>query len=188
MEKRYQLEWQPIAIPLEPAKELHYIRELTRPTRVLWTAFDALAIETINKMLTDSVVVGVEVSLFCCLVFWRINGLVSFVHTASSSALLGLCKGGCNKSTAGFHPMLTPVPSSGTECDSHGPYAVHANTSSSAGCWGTRYRCSAIHLCGFTTTRHLYTSSILARAFCTSRPSCVRLLRVWLGSWWMLLM
>lgn len=66
VEKRYQLEWQPVAIPLQSAEELHYIRELTRPTRALWTALDALAIETIKKTFTESVVVmGVEVSILC---------------------------------------------------------------------------------------------------------------------------
>ncbi|KAF8508000.1 hypothetical protein JB92DRAFT_3121331 [Gautieria morchelliformis] len=60
VKKRYQLEWQPVSIPLHPAEEVHTIRELTRNTRALWTTLDALAIETIKKTLAESVVVGVE--------------------------------------------------------------------------------------------------------------------------------
>ena len=63
VEKRYQLEWQPVSIPIQPAEELHFIRELTRNTRDLWTTLDALAIETIKKTLAEPVVVGVEVCI-----------------------------------------------------------------------------------------------------------------------------
>ena len=63
VEKRYQLEWQPVSIPLKAAEDLHIIRELTHNTRDLWTALDALAIETIKKTLAGPVVVGVEVCI-----------------------------------------------------------------------------------------------------------------------------
>jgi hypothetical protein len=112
VKKRYQLEWQPVAIPLQPAEELHYIRELTRPTRALWTALDTLAIETIKKMLTDLVVVGVEVSLFCCLVFWRINGLngvilcVTLVSKSPSRSRLQPPAQGRARSQSPVQPLL----------------------------------------------------------------------------------
>lgn len=63
VEQRFQLEWQPVSIPLQPAGELHHVRELKHNTRALWTALDALAVETIKRTLAGSVVVGVEVRL-----------------------------------------------------------------------------------------------------------------------------
>jgi hypothetical protein len=61
VEKRYQMEWQPVALPVEDKVEICEVRELHNSTRELWSTLDALAIQTIKETLEDSVVVGPEV-------------------------------------------------------------------------------------------------------------------------------
>lgn len=61
VENRFQLEWQPLAIPFHSEEEECYVRPLEKDTRMLWETLDAIAVETIKSTLTKSVVVGGEV-------------------------------------------------------------------------------------------------------------------------------
>ncbi|GJJ10518.1 Type I Iterative PKS [Clathrus columnatus] len=60
IERRFQLEWQPLAIPVRTGDEQCYIRPLEKNTRMLWETLDAIAIDTIKNTLAESVVVGGE--------------------------------------------------------------------------------------------------------------------------------
>lgn len=61
VENRFQLEWQPLAIPVRTEKEECYVRPLQKDTRMLWETLDAMATETIKATLSKSIVVGGEV-------------------------------------------------------------------------------------------------------------------------------
>lgn len=58
--RRYQLEWQPVAIPVASSSDQCHVREITNNTRSLWTVLDCLAAQTIAKTLHGQIVVGVE--------------------------------------------------------------------------------------------------------------------------------
>lgn len=69
VKQRYQLEWQPVAIPSASSKNQSYVRELSDNTRDLWMVLDYLAAQTIAKTLRGQFVVGVEVncsSIYIC--------------------------------------------------------------------------------------------------------------------------
>lgn len=60
VENRFQLEWQPLALPVREDEENCYVRPLQKDTRMLWETLDAMATETIKATLSKSIVVGGE--------------------------------------------------------------------------------------------------------------------------------
>lgn len=63
--RRYQLEWQPVAVPAASSRDQCHVRELSNNTRNLWMVLDCLAARTIAETLHGQIIVGVEVnSLF----------------------------------------------------------------------------------------------------------------------------